>query len=62
MECSKIFTKVNANTMNFDPCMFQFPSWFPTDSLADKWHNLYMDIWRCTNTFGRLEYTYLVSV
>ena len=41
----------------FDTCIFQFPSWLPTESLVDKWHNQYMDIWRCTNTFVRLVYS-----
>ena len=56
-------TKLMLTQWTFDPCIFQFRSWFPTDSLVDKWHNLYMDIWRCTNTFVRLEYRqYLVHI
>ena len=39
----------------FDICVFQFPSWLPTDSLVDKWHNQYMAIWVCTNTFAALR-------
>ena len=52
----KFSLKLMLTQLTFDPCIFQFPSWFPTDSLVDKWHNLHMAIWRCTNTFVRLVY------
>ena len=54
----KISPKLMLTQKTFDTCIFQFPSLLPTESSVDKWHNQYMDIWRCTNTFVRLVYSY----
>ena len=56
----KISPKLMLTQQTSDTCIFQFPSWFPTDSLVDKWHNHYMDICRCTNTFVRLVYIFKI--
>ena len=59
MECQKnkkIPPKLTLTQQTFDTCIFQFPSLPQTECLVDKWHNQYMDIKWCTNTFGQAVY------
>ena len=55
----KIPPKLMLTQQTFHTCIFQFPSLLTTEYLVDKWHNNYMDIWWCTNTFVQAMYIYL---
>ena len=59
MECQKngkIPPKLMLTQQTFDTYIFQFPYLLQTECLVDKWHNQCMNIWWCTNTFGRAVY------
>ena len=53
--------KLMLTQQTFYTCIFQFPSCLQTECLVDKWHNQCMNIWWCTNTFGRAVYIQIES-